>query len=280
MSFRFCTKNVQSSAMHGATQSLQDGHAATPSPTKISQHATPATQVLATPELLEMILLFVCSDDPTTAFLSRRVNMFFRATIEGSVHLQRALFLRCEPQPPELEDETGLRINPIFDSTGIIDARRYIEVYDFGLRQEPWAPIYDLGGQPVYAESVDVWCEDAILNLRDGPLFDMVLLQRHMGDQFRVCLEFYFRLRKDDPELPEAVRVPVKFGGWQQITIGEVIKKVRNKLGEWYPEHYDGESVMEGGVNAHGSGNNLRWDAVSCDVETSKQISLDPVRWL
>lgn len=185
-----------------------------------------------------MILLFVCSDDPTTTFLSRRVNVAFNATVEGSIALQRALFLRINLQPPELEDQTNIRINPMFDCTGVVDARRYIEVYNFGPKYCDWYRVEQ------YTGTVDIWCEDAVLGLCDGPLFEMILLERRAGDHYRIDVELYFRLKREGPDLPEAVRVPVKFDeNWEQITIGEVVEKARAKLGRWYPEHYGIECV-------------------------------------
>lgn len=81
----------------------------------------------------------------------------------------------------------------------------------------------------------------------------MVLLQRSETNWFRVIVELYFRLQREDPELPEAVRVPIKFGDWERITIGQVVEKARVKLREWYPERYGNTEVAEAGFSADGS---------------------------
>ncbi|KAF2162780.1 hypothetical protein M409DRAFT_58173 [Zasmidium cellare ATCC 36951] len=203
-----------------------------------------ATQVFSTPELLEMIFLQVSEDDLRTVFLSRRVNNFFKATIEGSVHLQRALFLRCDVAHPTVEEESGLRVNPLFDITDRPQTKRYIEAYNFGLQY-----VQDVGFDPgslkAYSESVDIWCEDVILELCEGPLVDMVLLEKREGTQLWFQVGVYFRLRRGDGQLPEAVRVPVDFEEWKQITVGELVTKARRKLGEWYPEYYGDSKTGE-----------------------------------
>lgn len=65
-------------------------------------------QVLSTPELLEAILLHLPMQD---LLLSQRVNKKFKGVIDGSIHLQRALFFEPIPQTGQNLDPV---INPLF----------------------------------------------------------------------------------------------------------------------------------------------------------------------
>ncbi|KAK4494910.1 hypothetical protein PRZ48_014266 [Zasmidium cellare] len=239
--------------------------------TKLARDAASASQVFQTAELLEMILLYVCEDSARTAFLSRRVNTFFKSTISGSVQLQQALCLRSA-QPTSDKNASDIIINPIFDITDTPLTQLYIEIYNFGhhhVVSEDYDPLFT----PL-TPTVDIWCEDAILGMRAGPLLDMVLLGR---GKKRICAEVYFRLRGRDGDMPEAVRVPVGFGerawervtvgdgGWRRITVRDVVERARRKLGEWYPEVYGGEERVEPsldselGFEIRDGGQDMRW---------------------
>lgn len=201
-----------------------------------ARRAASARQVFETPELLEIILLLACEIDMRTVFFSQKVNRTFNATIDGSIQLQRALFFRregTEPTPAySVAESANMLINPLFDVPLLSEKKRYIEVTSFGYER-----LFSLGADDLY-ERVDIWCEDCILDLRQGPLFNMVLMQMRSQVFDQVGLKVHFRLRKRGSTGPEAVSLRLEFGVFEQVKIGELIEKARKKLEDWYPETY------------------------------------------
>ncbi|KAK5136571.1 hypothetical protein LTR08_002585 [Meristemomyces frigidus] len=68
----------------------------------------PIATVVNTPELLENIL---CRLDERTLLLSHRVSQTFKATIDGSVKLQRKLFFQLEPVTDVQQDPEAAKID-------------------------------------------------------------------------------------------------------------------------------------------------------------------------
>lgn len=106
----------------------------------------PAATVFAVPELLENILLKL---SPRDLLFAQRVDKTFRDQINSSIHIQRKLFLKHDP---ELDEYEGNAINPFLNRL----------VYHAYPECEPWI------GDPVCADVVH-YCGLSDYSTHDHP---------------------------------------------------------------------------------------------------------------
>ncbi|RMY68484.1 hypothetical protein D0864_11336 [Hortaea werneckii] len=87
------------------------------------KRASPAAeQFFSTPELLELMLLELPMQD---LLLAERVCLRFKATIDGSIKIRRALFF--EPEPVAKDGmEVASRVNPLLTEESQLHRRRFL----------------------------------------------------------------------------------------------------------------------------------------------------------
>lgn len=193
--------------------------------------AASARQVFDTAELLEMILLELGQSDMQTLLLSKRVSKSFKAIMESSIKLQRALFLRRDTTHIANDDLSSARINPLLD----VDSPQCLPFHflsgDIYIETMPHTAV---GVEERGAEVVNIKCIDAVLDSNYLPPSDMILLEKRQGQTIPlrtfICC---FRLAHID-SFPNVI--PMLDA--DHITVGELLEQVRKALTERYPEHY------------------------------------------